>query len=49
MTRLPLSRALLCALACLLIAPATLVPCASAQTREQTREDARLITAREVL
>jgi len=49
MTRLPLSRALACALACLLLAPTALVPAASAQTREQTREDARLITAREVL
>jgi lipid-binding SYLF domain-containing protein len=44
-----MSRALRCALACLLIAPAAPLTCATAQTREQTREDARLITAREVL
>jgi lipid-binding SYLF domain-containing protein len=49
MSRPPSSRALPRALACLLIAIAALGPCASAQTREQTREDARLITAREVL
>jgi lipid-binding SYLF domain-containing protein len=44
MNRRLLGRALLCALASLAGAPHVL-----AQTREQTREDARLITAREVL
>jgi lipid-binding SYLF domain-containing protein len=44
MSRRTLSRALWCALLSLALAPQ-----AFAQTREQTREDARLITAREVL
>jgi lipid-binding SYLF domain-containing protein len=44
MNRRILSRALWCAMASLALAPQ-----AFAQTREQTREDARLITAREVL